>query len=239
MMSNQHHNVTHPKIISYPLGLYDPRLDWDAGARVLRRGIKKDSGKRVLFSAGSDWGPRPKIRSCVERALGDSFESHGKGSGDKNPFTPFQFKMKVASSVAILCMPGFGYDTYRLWETLTLGSLAVLERGVGLERTCWKLPVLFVDDYADLTAELIREAYVEAIYRADEWEYERLTMKFWRDTVFEVARTEDISFFMNRHPMKAIDPTFTRPLVYYNCEQMGGCGPNTKRTPKNICKEFE
>jgi hypothetical protein len=58
MLSNQHHNVspsklhrysasniffpqiTHPKVLSYPLGLYDPRMDWDAGNRVLRRNIK-------------------------------------------------------------------------------------------------------------------------------------------------------------------------------------------------------
>ncbi len=60
-----------------------------------------------------------------------------------------------------------------------------------------------MDDYADLTADMIREAYVEAIYRADEWEYERLTMKFWRDTVFEVAKTENTSIVLERHPMKA------------------------------------
>ena len=114
---------------------------------------------------------------------------------------------------------------------------------------------------------MIREAYVEAIYRADEWEYERLTMKFWRDTVFEVTKTENASFMLERHPMSAgtvhilrvflfgcgficvqiffntlliaVDEGFTRPLVYYNCEKMGGCGKGTLRTPKTICKEFE
>lgn len=239
VLSNQHHNITHPKVLSYPLGLYDPRMDWDAANRVLRRDIKKDTGKKVMFTAGSDWGPRPLIRKCVERNLGSAIDSHGKKNGEKNPFTPFQFKMKLASSISILCMPGFGYDTYRLWETLTLGSMPVIEKGVGLERSLWKLPALFVDDYADVTADMIREAYVEAIYRADEWEYERLTMKFWRDTVFEVTKTENASFMLERHPMSAVDEGFTRPLVYYNCEKMGGCGKGTLRTPKTICKEFE
>jgi hypothetical protein len=53
--------------------------------------------------------------------VGSSFESHGKKLGQRNPFTPAGFMMKVAQSVAVLCLPGFGYDTYRLWETLSMG----------------------------------------------------------------------------------------------------------------------
>ncbi len=32
-----------------------------------------------------------------------------------------KFFEEAAQSYAILCMPGLGYDTYRLWETLFLG----------------------------------------------------------------------------------------------------------------------
>ena len=31
------------------------------------------------------------------------------------------FYAKIARSVSVLCMPGLGYDTYRLWETLLMG----------------------------------------------------------------------------------------------------------------------
>jgi hypothetical protein len=82
-------------------------------------------------------------------------------------------------------------------------SIPVLERGVGLDRTLWKLPALLVDDFADLTAALIQSAYVEALYRAEEWEYERLTTKWWRDTVFQVAARNSTDFLLERHPMKA------------------------------------
>lgn len=33
----------------------------------------------------------------------------------------FHFYAKVSKSVAVLCLPGLGYDTYRIWETLLLG----------------------------------------------------------------------------------------------------------------------
>lgn len=55
LFSNQHFNITHPKVLSYPLGMTDPKLSWDVGHRVLRRGIKKETSNYIIFSAGSDW----------------------------------------------------------------------------------------------------------------------------------------------------------------------------------------
>ena len=78
------------------------------------------------------------------------------------------FYVVIARSYAVLAMPGLGYDTYRLWEALALGAMPVLERGVGLDRTLYRLPALLVDDFADLTPHIIRQAYVEALYRVDE-----------------------------------------------------------------------
>jgi hypothetical protein len=36
----------------------------------------------------------------------------------------------------------------------------------------------------------------------------------------------------------SVDVGFTRPLDYFNCERMGGCGRGTLRTPYNVCDEF-
>jgi hypothetical protein len=33
----------------------------------------------------------------------------------------------------------------------------------------------------------------------------------------------------------AVDLGFTRPLVPFDCDKMGGCGPGTKRVPKKSC----
>ena len=57
-----------------------------------------------------------------------------------------------------------------------------------------------VDDFADVTPEIIMGAYVEAIYRAHEWEYERLTISFWRDLIRTVAREEKSSYLYEKFP---------------------------------------
>jgi len=121
-----------------------------------------------------------------------------------------------------------------MWIYL-FSAVPVVERGFGMDRTLYKLPVLLVDDFADLTPTLLRQAYIEILYRIDEWEFERLTKQYWERLLYEVADTASVLPMLRRHPMSAEDANFTRPLVPFNCELMGGCGLGTKRTPKKSC----
>ena len=113
--------------------------------------------------------------------------------------------------------------------------MPVVERGFGMDRTLYKLPVLILDDYSDLTPEILRQAYVEALYRADDWEYERMTHQYWEHLLFSVSQTLDVNIMLDKHPMTAEDANFTRPLIPFDCAAMGGCGAGTKRTPKQSC----
>jgi hypothetical protein len=146
-----------------------------------------------------------------------------------------QFLVRVVEAAAVLCMPGLGYDTFRTWETLLLGAMPVVERSCGMDKTFWKLPVLAVDDFASVTPQLVHSAYVEALYRRDEWEYRRLLWSFWRDLMLGVATAGNSSALLELFPERAEDQGFTRPEFPFNCEQMGGCGPGTKRTPAEYC----
>ena len=112
---------------------------------------------RVIMSRGA----RPYIRQCVKDNMKDALTVSTRMSQR-------DFSTTLANTMAVLAIPGMGYDTYRLWETLALGAMPVLERGVGLDRTLYRLPALLLDDFADLTEDLLRQAYVEALYRADD-----------------------------------------------------------------------
>ena len=57
--------------------------------------------------------------------------------------------------------------------------------------------------------------------------YERL--------LFEVSESMSTEPLLRLHPMSAVDVNFTRPLIPFDCDKMGGCGPGTKRTPKRSC----
>lgn len=111
LMVNQHHNCSHPKVISFPLGVNTPREAWHTMHRVARNNLKKD---QLFFSAGSNFAFRPDIRSCIASNIGSDMIASGKIDADS-------FRIKLATSYAVLTMPGLGIDTYRLWETLASG----------------------------------------------------------------------------------------------------------------------
>ena len=46
-----------------------------------------------------------------------------------------------------------------------------------------------MDDFSELTPELLRTAYVEALYRVNEFEFERLTQSYWHALIGKVAHT--------------------------------------------------
>jgi hypothetical protein len=94
---------------------------------------------------------------------------------------------------------------------------------------------LLLDDFDEITPELLRCAYVEALYRADDFEYERLTQSFWWSVLVNVSISKNIQPLLDKFPMRAEDSTFARPRVPYDCAYSNTCGAGTKRIPMKSC----
>jgi len=79
----------------------------------------------------------------------------------------------------VLCPWGNGYDTHRLWETLYSGGIPVTKKHITYE-SFKHLPIIFVEDYEDVSYELLtREAqnFINIkceILNMDYWEKEIL-----------------------------------------------------------------
>lgn len=58
---------------------------------------------------------------------------------------------------------------------MNLGTIPVIEKSVGFDRMVYRLPALLVEDFALITTEMLRDAYIEAVYQAENFEYHRLT----------------------------------------------------------------
>jgi hypothetical protein len=227
LVVNQHHNISHHKIISVPIGVTDSRATWWAMNNVLH---KEKPKSELLNSITSSWAARPAIKSCVFKALGMEEK--------KNRHIPKDlFLEELAGSMMVLCLPGLGYDSYRLSEALAMGTMPIIERAVGFDRSVYKLPVLLVDDFAELSMLMIQQAYLEALYWAikDVWEYERMSPQWWAGLVHETSIAGSTRVLEELHPYSAVDSSFARPMVPFDCVKMGGCGPGTKRVPKKSC----
>ena len=60
-----------------------------------------------------------------------------------------------------------------------------------------------MDDFSEVTPELIHSAYVEAVYREDEWEYERLTLPFWKNMIKQASESQSSDIFYHHFPLKS------------------------------------
>lgn len=98
--------------------------------------------------------------------------------------------------------------------------------------------MLLVDDFYDVTPELLRVAYLEAIYRAlrREFEFERLQQSYWYSVIFNASIQKNAADMIRKFPMKAEKKGFIRPFEPFYCGDRGEyCGDPTIRTPKNSC----
>ncbi len=76
----------------------------------------------------------------------------------------------------VLCPRGNGVDTHRLWETLYMGRIPIVKRHP-IHKDWQDLPILFIDDWNEVTEELLHETYTKFAER--EWCYDKLKIGYW------------------------------------------------------------
>lgn len=246
MIINQHSNFSHPKLLVLPRGIpltwgYTNKIVWDSMHFVVANEVKT----QLLASMASDWGPRPRIIKCIsEKIPVDEFFGHSDSTVKRAVGKPganaeekrSAYYVQLARARFGLMVPGMGYDCFRNWEMLLLGSIGVIERGIGFDRSYWRLPVLLVDDFFDVTVDLLRSAYVQAIYDIDQFEFERLQQSYWYGVIYNVSQAKDAAPMLDKFPMLAETPRFVRPFQPFHCGDSNElCGEPGIKTPKQSC----
>jgi hypothetical protein len=148
LVTNQHTNVSHAKLLILPRGIpvtwgFTRLVLWDSMRLVDERSrdpsheLHTSSLKQILlFAASSSWGPRPQILACISRNFPVSdFSGHVSNPAANQRYEREDYYMKLASARFGLGLPGLGYDCFRNWELMTMGTIVVLEKAVGLDRT--------------------------------------------------------------------------------------------------------
>lgn len=154
-------NVTypHPRVTALPLGLgaaSDPvTLSSDQIVDGRNQSPPREKWLYVNF--------RPQTNPSVRQPIFDHFASMAssqswitlenpddQGGGEK-------YLQNLISHKFVLCPPGNGVDTHRMWESLAAGAIPVVLRSMAME-PFKELPILFVDRYQDVSLELLQDA---------------------------------------------------------------------------------
>jgi len=75
---------------------------------------------------------------------------------------------------------GMGMDCHRTWEVLCLGAIPIVKAN-GFKPMLADLPVLFVNEWHEITREILDETI--QTFKNKEFKYEKLTLKYWTDMI--------------------------------------------------------
>ncbi len=166
VVTPQHSVIDHPKLLSIPIGVHDSPL-------LLEHLRQADGTKtRDLLINNSGWQHREEINATVSANFaGGVTNTYGVSQAE--------YYRSVARSRFVLCPSGLGWDSFRLWETLLLGSIPIVERSTGWDALLSDLPALLVSHFDQVTPELLERAYPEVISRCDGFEFGKLTTQWW------------------------------------------------------------
>lgn len=182
----------HEKILSFPLGIKDRDRIFNRMMTLSKMNITKT---KLLTINNSGWGGRAAINEEVSR----NFDYTIKNSYNKEHRSHF---IEAAESKFILCPSGLGYDTYRLWETLLLGSIPIVESNSGFDRTYSMLPVLVVKNFSYVTPQLLNKAYPCFEKYIHSFQFSQLHLEYWFQLIQTAVKTGSIDHIKRNHPSK-------------------------------------
>jgi hypothetical protein len=75
---------------------------------------------------------------------------------------------------------GHGMDCHRIWEALILGCIVIVQTSP-LDSIYTDLPVLIINDWSDITEELLKNTISK--FETMDFLYDKLTLKYWIDKI--------------------------------------------------------
>lgn len=209
LMTNSHVDPklgAHKKVISLPLGIRARQNVFKAMKRY------QNFNKTKLFTINnSGWKERTRINEMLiakfkkyNYTLINSFPGKfRKEEALKAGVMLYKdHYQEVAESLFTLCPSGLSMDSYRLWETLALGSIPVVESNAGFDRTYSNLPVLVVRNYSSITPSFLVEAYSCFQEHAEDYKYVHMTQQYWHHLLHRSLKHASVDHITRNHPYR-------------------------------------
>jgi len=147
--------INHPKIKCLPLGLHNKRFHSFGVTKDFIKLREKKIKKipKILYSfypETNDDFRRPLFNILKKLKIADHFVG-----------TPKNYRKMVSQYMFNASPPGQGMDTYRVWESIYLGSIPIV-RTKKLYKQFENLPILILDDWKKI--KLLKSSDLKLIY---------------------------------------------------------------------------
>lgn len=175
-------DIDHPKLVSVPLGLPN-EVDFPiyGNSRTLHE--VSQTPKNITNLAYMNF----KVSTCLSERLDvlNIFSTKDwviSGKPDLSEEGYRRYLQEIRNHKFCISPRGNGVDCHRIWECLYLGTIPIVKRSVTLEQFS-DLPILFVDDWAEVTQEFLQEKYEE--FSNKTYNFEKLHMSYWKKRILD------------------------------------------------------
>jgi len=190
----QNATVSHPRLHPVPIGVANsmwPHGDIRALARAMRRAQRNRREPLSLFTQFN--ASTHPSRAAAADALRANFP---RRVVDSTPSLRWrQYLKRLAAHQFSACPRGNGIDTHRIWESLYLGVIPVVERSALSEH--WRgcgMPLVLIDEWTEVTPERLSH---EADRLDAPWDPKPLQVSTYRSAVEAALAT------VGSHPREA------------------------------------
>lgn len=190
-MFSQNAMVSHPKLTALPIGLANsmwPHGDTNAISDLSLHPVVPFHRRQPLIVANFRVGTYPQHRTKVMQDLHQSLPTSGKMSASRYVSTnliPCLSYQEIQKFKLCACPRGNGPDTHRLWESLYLGVVPIVDDIVNTQ-LFKNLPMIRVKSDAEsngwkgLDEEWVRSQLSEIEQQLSTYQWDQLRLSWWK-----------------------------------------------------------
>ena len=101
-----------------------------------------------------------------------------------------EYLSDLRNSIFCISPPGKGIDSHRIWESLHMGCIPLVQKNGALENLYKELPVIIVEDWSEVTKKFLlkkqKEIAKKNIYPHN---LEKLKLNYWKNLIHDKAIT--------------------------------------------------
>ena len=100
---------------------------------------------------------------------------------EDNPIEIEEYRKKVIDSTFVMCPPGNGTETHRMWEALFLGSIPIVKNHITY-KNIQDLPVFFVDDFKEVSEDSLNK-FLKSLTKKPDLNLDKLSILYWHQEI--------------------------------------------------------
>jgi len=177
----QNVNIVNERIESIPIGLENDK--WFLGVRKKEKmllKLKEEKTFKNLLYINHNPRTNPEKREGIYEMFSQKCKCWVTIEIGINGVNFDSYLNNIYNHKFVICPEGNGIDTHRTWECLYMGTIPIEKKNIN-NQFYTDLPILFVNDWEEITEELLVKEYQRI--KKTKWNLDKLSFDYWKNRI--------------------------------------------------------